>query len=300
MSTFLDAYRPLMDLFLISAGFALSQYAVLRAGVFSVATAGIASIGAYLAAIVMTRIGFSIWVAAPMSMLIGGGVGLLLSIPLARLRGPYQAIATLAFVQVVLALALYAEPITGGALGIFNIPKEVGTSGLLACLALALYVLRSANASRLGSIFDALRQDEGVAGSLGISVAFHHTLAFGISGAIAGLFGALQAGYTYSISPHQYGFSLLAGTLAAVILGGRRSVWGPIAGAGIMTLLPELARPLADNRLLFTGLLLVLMIIFLPQGVVDGLLLSFKRHRESSGTRGATDSLAMKAKRIGV
>src|SRR6185369_6097425 len=185
----------------------------------------------------------------------------------------------LAFVQIMLALALYAEPLTGGAVGINNIPKQVSTLGLLFCVALTLYVLGSINRTRPGRIFDALRQDEGVAGSLGISIAFHHTLAFALSGAIAGLFGALQAGYIYSIVPHQYGFALVAGTLAAVILGGRRSIWGTVDGAAIMTVLPELARPLADNRLLLIGLLLVVMIVFLPQGVVDGLLQLRRRRR---------------------
>ena len=287
----LESYQPLLDLFLISAGFALSQYVVLRAGVFSIATAGMVSVGAYVAAILMTKHGASIWLAAPAATAAGLGVGLLLSLPLARLRGPYQAIATLAFVQIVLSLALYFDTVTGGAVGINNIPKQVSTLGLLACLAMTLYVLGSANSTRLGRIFDALRQDELVAGSLGISVAFHHALAFALSGAIAGLFGALQASYTYSIAPHQYGFGLLAGTLAAVILGGRRSVWGPVAGAAIMTLLPELARPLADNRLLLTGVLLIVMIVFLPQGVVDGVLLLRGRRRSSQAAAGASSEM---------
>ena len=273
------AYQPLLDFFLLNAGFALSQYVVLRAGVFSIATVGIVSIGAYSAAIAMKSLGLSIWLAAPFSALIGLGVGLLLSVPLARLRGPYQAIATLAFVQIVAAVALYAEPLTGGALGMNDIPKQVTTLGLLFSLAVVLYVLGSMSRSRIGAIFDALRQDEAVAGSLGISITFHHALAFALSGAIAGLFGALQAGYIYSIEPHQYGFVMLTMTLAAVILGGRRSVWGPIVGAAIMTFLPELARPVAENRLLLNGLLLVLVIIFLPRGVVDGLIMLVRRRR---------------------
>lgn len=279
---FFYAYQPLLDLFLLNAGFALSQYIVLRAGVFSIATVGIVSIGAYFSAILMTRYGVSIWLLAPAATLVGLGIGLLLSIPLARLRGPYQAIATLAFVQIVAAVALFAEPITGGAMGMNNIPKQVSTLGLLLCLAITLYALAAIGSTRIGRIFDAIRQDEAVAGSLGISITFHHALAFALSGAIAGLFGAMQAGYIYSIEPHQYGFTLLTATLAAVILGGRRSVWGPIVGAAIMTFLPELARPLAENRLLVNGLLLIVVIIFLPRGVVDGLIM-LRRQRAMPG-----------------
>ena len=278
------AYQPLLDFFLLNAGFALSQYIVLRAGVFSIATVGIVSVGAYFAAIVMKNYGLSIWLVAPAAAVVGLAIGLLLSIPLARLRGPYQAIATLAFVQIVAAIALYAEPLTGGALGMNDIPKQVSTLGLLLALAIVLYILGSLSSTRVGHIFDALRQDEAVAGSLGISITFHHALAFALSGAIAALFGALQAGYIYSIEPHQYGFAMLAMTLAAVILGGRRSIWGPIVGAAIMTFLPEIARPLAENRLLLNGLLLIVVIIFLPRGVVDGLIEVVRRRRRPAAS----------------
>lgn len=288
------AYQPLLDLFLLNAGFALSQYVVLRAGVFSIGTVGLAAIGAYFAAIMMKTYGFSIWLVAPSAALLGLMIGLLLSIPLARLRGPYQAIATLAFVQIVAAIALYAESITGGALGMNDIPKQVSTLGLLLCLAIVLYLLASISSTRLGQIFDALRQDEAVAGSLGVSITFHHALAFALSGAIAGLFGAMQAGYIYSIEPHQYGFALLTTTLAAVILGGRRSIWGPIVGAAIMTFLPEIARPLAENRLLLNGLLLIVVIIFLPRGVVDGLISLHNKRR--APTLPVTDARSAAAK----
>ena len=127
---------------------------------------------------------------------------------------------------------------------------------------------------------------------LGISITFHHALAFALSGAIAALFGALQAGYIYSIEPHQYGFAMLAMTLAAVILGGRRSIWGPIVGAAIMTFLPEIARPLAENRLLLNGLLLIVVIIFLPRGVVDGLIEVIGRRRRPAKVESVGDKTA--------
>ncbi|MGE0768537.1 MAG: branched-chain amino acid ABC transporter permease [Hyphomicrobiaceae bacterium] len=274
---FFVIYQPLFDLFLISAGFALSQYIVLRAGVFSIGTVGVVAIGAYVGAILMTNYGISIWIAAPVSTLTGLVVGLLLSIPLARLRGPYQAIATLSFVQIVVSIALYAEGATGGAAGFSNIPKQVSTLGLLAAVLIVIYVLVALDRSRIGLFFDALRQDESVAGAFGVSVGFYHALAFALSGAIAGLFGALQAGYIYSIAPQQYGFGLLATTLAAVILGGRRSVAGPIIGAAIMTFLPELGRPMAENRLLVVGLLLVLVIRFMQRGIADSAISAFRR-----------------------
>ncbi len=283
MIDFLHIYQPLLDLFLINAGFALSQYIVLRAGVFSIATVGLVAIGAYVGAILMTRYGVGIWVAAPASMLGGMGVGLVLSVPLARLRGPYQAIATLAFVQIVASVALYAESLTGGAAGLGNIPKQVSTTGLVLCLAAAVYVLLCLNRTRLGRIYDALSQDETVAGSFGIRVSVYHALAFALSGAIAGLFGALQAGYIYSIAPQQYGFGLLATTLAAVILGGRRAVWGPLIGAAMMTFLPEISRPLAEHRLMAVGGLLVVVVIFMPRGIYEGVAALLRRSHAPAG-----------------
>lgn len=271
MTNFLLAYQPLFDLFLLSSGFAFSQYVVLRAGVFSIATVGIVALGAYTATIMTMRYGMGLASTLPAATLVGTVAGLALSVPLARLRGPYQAIATLAFVQIVAATALYAEDITGGAMGINNIPRTVGTWTLLAFVGLVLAFLLSLNSTFTGRAFDAIRQDETVAGALGVSPSAYHALAFAISGAIAGLFGALQSSYMYTVEPNQFQFPLLTATLAAVVLGGRQSVAGPIVGAAIMTGLPEVARPLAENRLLVNGLLLMVVIVVLPHGVVDSI-----------------------------
>lgn len=271
MINFFLAYQPLFDLFLLSCGFAFSQYIVLRAGVFSIATVGIVALGAYTATIMTMRYGMGLALTLPAATLVGMGAGLALSVPLARLRGPYQAIATLAFVQIVAATALYAEEFTGGAMGINNIPRTVGTWTLLLFVGLVTVFLLLLSSTFTGRAFDAVRQDETVAGALGVSPASYHVLAFGISGAIAGLFGALQSSYTFTVEPNQFQFGLLTTTLAAVVLGGRQSVAGPIVGAAIMTGLPEIARPLADNRLLVSGLMLMVVIVLLPHGVVDSI-----------------------------
>jgi branched-chain amino acid transport system permease protein len=124
-----------------------------------------------------------------------------------------------------------------------------------------------------------MRQDETVASSLGISVAWHHAAAFAISGAIGGLFGGIQALYVFSIEPGMYGFSLLVAVLTFVVLGGRGTILGPIVGATFLTLLPELVRPLAEWRMLVYGLLLVVVITFLPHGIVDTIIFALRRSR---------------------
>lgn len=270
-------YLPQFDLFLLGLGFAFSQQIVLRAGVFSIATAGLASVGAYAVAILVQRYNLPPLAAILVGTLLGALVSGLLAIPLARLRGVYQAIATLAFVQIVLSLALYAEEFTGGATGINNIPKLVTTWHLLLVVGGVVYLMYAIDRSGIGRVFDAVRQDETVGATLGVSVNHYHMLAFVLSGALGGLFGGLQSLYVYSIEPDMFGFHMLTSVLAYIILGGRGTVLGPIVGVAILTALPEIARPFADYRPLFTGLLMMLMIAFLPHGVVDSIQLAWRR-----------------------
>jgi branched-chain amino acid transport system permease protein len=269
LSDFIAAYKPLFDIALLSCGLAYSQYVVLRAGVESFATAAFAALGAYLAAIMVTRLGFPMPVAVLAATAFGALAGGLLSIPLARLRSVFQAIATIAFVQIVVSLILYAEPITGGALGINGIPQLAGTLELALYVGVVVLLLTVINRSGIGRAFDTLRQDETVAVALGISVIKYHALAFVLSGAIAGAGGALLAFNTYSIHAEQFGFPLLVAALAAVVLGGRTSVLGPMVGAALLAVLPEIARPLVEQRLLVYGLILIVIIIYLPRGIVD-------------------------------
>lgn len=269
MIEFLQANQPVFDFFLLTLGFSYSQQIVLRAGVFSLASAAFAALGAYACAILVVKVGVPVPIAVAAGTLFGGLWGYLASVPLARLRGVYQAIATLALVEVVVAVALYAEPVTGGPVGFNNIPKLVGTVEILVAVVVVSYLLHAMSISRIGRGFDALRQDEYVAASLGVSSRSQYTLAFIASGLIAGLFGALQSLYSYSVEPHQFGFGFMVSTLAAIILGGRRSLLGPVVGSAIVILLPEIARPLADYRAVVVGLIMVLVVLFAPQGLAD-------------------------------
>jgi branched-chain amino acid transport system permease protein len=279
MSDFLNTYHHLFNVFLIGSGYALSQWVVMRAGVFSVATAGMASIGAYAAAILTTRMGWHYLASLAAALVLGAAVSLLLSWPLARLRGVFQAIATLAFVQVVMAFALYSDNLTGGAMGLNAIPTLVGTVETLIALVLVVYLMTAISATRLGRAFEAIRQNEAVASSLGVSVNFHQALAFAISGAIAGLFGGLEAFQSFTLFPATFGFPAVIAALSYVVLGGRRSVAGPIVGAAILLALPEISRPLADYRMALYGAILMLVIAFLPRGIVDTGLLALRRRR---------------------
>lgn len=279
MTQFFAANQALFDFFLLSLGFAYSQQIVLRAGVFSVATVGFVAIGAYLAGYLVTESDLGGLPAVFAATVVAGLIGLLLSVPLSRLRGVFQAIATLAFVEIVLNALYYLEPYTGGAMGMNRIPKLVESWHLLIAVAVVIYVVQAIGRSGIGRAWDAIRQDETVAACLGVSIRKYHTLAFVLSGAIGGIFGAMQGLYFYTISPEQFGFAMVVSVLTTIVLGGRATLAGPIAGAVILAILPEIARPLAENRLFLHGAILLAVILFVPDGVGDLLVHKLRRRR---------------------
>jgi branched-chain amino acid transport system permease protein len=209
-------------------------------------------------------------------------------LPHARLRVKIKEIATLAFVEIVRNMALYFESLTGGARGINGIPNVVSSTHLLVALAAVASLLAIIGRTGIGRAFDAIRQDDTVARSLGISVARYHTLGFCLSAAIGGLGGVLLAFNTYSITPEEFGFPLIVSAIGAVVLGGRNSVAGPFVGTAVLVLLPEIARPLADNRILLYGAVLIVAITYLPNGLVDSFHLRRRSRRKAALQLGET------------
>lgn len=283
--SFIAGFDPLFELALLNMVLAFSQYITLRAGVFSLGSAAFAAVGAYVAAILSTRHGIPPILCGLIAVIAGGIFGALVAVPLARLRGVFQALATLALVQIVLSLALNWTSLTDGALGINSIPKAVHITEAFVAVVIVGYLLFVLGRLAIGRGFDIIREDETVAVSLGYDVRKHHMIAFILSGAIAGLGGAMHAFSSYSITPSEFGFHMVVMLLAMVVLGGRVSVFGPIVGAIILTGLPELLRGFQDYRSVVQGLLLMISITFLPNGVVDTTL-NWLRHRAL--TRGAT------------
>lgn len=276
---FFYTYQSLLDHILVNMLLAISQYVVLRAGVFSLGSAGFAALGAYCTALLTTRLGWSPALAVAAGMLLGTFASALLALPLARLRGVFQAVATLAFVQIVVSVAENWVDFTGGPMGVNGIPHAAGTGSLLAVVAVVTAFMVTMGRYRVGRALDVIREDETVAVSLGICVPCHHRIAFVLSGAVAGLAGGLHAISSYSITPQDYGFGLLVAALAMVVLGGRTTVWGALVGAAVMTSLPEIFRVFADYRSVVQGVLLMLVIIYLPRGVADTLIAAVKERR---------------------
>lgn len=287
MMNFFYTYQSLFDHILVFSLLAMSQYVVLRAGVFSLGTAGFAALGAYGCALLITKGGWHPAAAILTGTLIGTLASALLAIPLSRLRGVFQAVATLALVQIVLSGTQNWVSLTNGALGVNGIPKVATTGVLLAIVVIVVLMLQAMGRYSVGRAMDVIREDETVAVSLGISVPYYHRIAFILSGALAGLGGALQATSSYAITPGEFGFPMLVAALAMVVLGGRTTVWGALVGAAILTTLPELFRVFADYRNVVQGILLMVVIIYLPRGVADTLIAKLRDRRLRRGAKRA-------------
>lgn len=271
MIDYLLSYSSVLDHVLIYTLLAMSQAVVLRAGTFSIGSAAYAAVGAYTAAILITRFEWAAPLAIACGMLLAGAISALMAYPLSRLRGVFQALATLALVQVVVTIAQNWDSVTNGVLGISGIPKVATTGWLVLIVVLCIALLYSLGKFSLGRSMDVIRADETVAVSLGISVAYHQRLAMTLSGLLAGLAGALHACNSYAINPEEFGFGMLVHALASAVLGGATSIWGPLVGSAVLTTLPEFVRFFAEYRGVVQGALLMLIIIYLPHGIADTL-----------------------------
>lgn len=247
------------------------------AGQISLGHAAFFGIGAYTAALLATKAGFSFWAALPIVLVISGLVGLLLGLPSLRVRDDFLAITTIGINFIVEAIFLYI-PFFGGALGIGGIPrififgiklKGIAFFGLcIFFLILVLIVCWWFTRSWAGLACFALREEESAASSMGISPVRFKLLAFVVGTAMAGLGGALYAHYMRFISATDFSFPVSIALLSTIVLGGMGTLWGPVLGAVILGALPEIFRPLVDYRMLFYMVLLLLMIRFQPGGLL--------------------------------
>ena len=271
MIEYLDNFWSIYSNLVLSLGInsllALSIYLTLSCGMLAMANAAFMGIGAYTSAILTMNYN------APFAVAIGAGmaapavVAFLIGKPTLRLSGVYLAMATLAFGEVVRIAILNTDSLTGGALGLNGIPQLTQWWHVLAALAVVLFCLARLRRSKVGRAFEAIKEDETAAGLMGIDVNGHKMLAFVLGAAIAGLAGTLNAHLTFFIGPQEYGFDRGVEILTMTILGGINSLFGPVIGAFIITLLPELLRGLQDYRGVFNGLILVVIVLFLPKGL---------------------------------
>ncbi len=268
------AYGSVFRFALLASALGLSIYVTLRTGLLSLANAGFMSLGAYTGALMTIHWHTPLLISVLGGATVAGVSGLLLGLPVLRLRDVYLAIATIGFGEVVRVIILNVDKlagytVTGGPLGLNNIPRKTETWHLLLYVLLLIYFFIRIDRSRIGRAFDAIRQDSDVAASMGIHVFRYRVLAFVLGAIIAGAAGVLGAHLTYFISPNDYGFNSVVNILTFAILGGYLTWLGPIVGAFLLTTLPEALRFLGPYRAIVNGAILILAIIYLPRGIVD-------------------------------
>jgi branched-chain amino acid transport system permease protein len=263
---FWSIYSTLVFTVGVHAMLALSIWLTLSCGLLSLANAAFMGIGAYASALLTLQMGWPF----PAVLLAGGVapalVALLIGVPVLRLSGVYLAMATLAFGEVVRITVLNME-ITGGPEGLNGIPLATEGWHIVLLLGITIYGLARLRRSKVGRAFEAIKEDEVAARLMGINVARYKLLAFVLGSFIAGVAGALNAHFTFFISPREYGFENAVDILTMAVLGGTSGLVGPILGGTILTLLPELLRFLHDFRSLVNGAVLVLVVLFLPKGI---------------------------------
>lgn len=249
------------------------------AGLKSLCHAGFMGVGAYTVAIMM-KAGFSFWLASPVAIALCFALGLVIGFPALRVQLHYLGFATLGFNLLLVLFFRNEEWLTGGTFGIQNIkrPELFGFSfeGNLAFyfLVLAITIVSGVLLALLlrspwGRAFAALRDNPIRAESTGINITAYTLMSFAIGAAYAGIAGALFATLVNFIEPAPFGIANSLLFLMMVVVGGSGRFYGPVLGAAIALLLPELLRDLKDWYLAVFGFVVVLMMIWLPGGLLS-------------------------------
>jgi branched-chain amino acid transport system permease protein len=287
-------YVSTLEFTIVNAVLALSIYLTLGTGLLSLANAGFMAIGAFTGALLTIHLSWPVWACVLAALTLGAVVGYLFGRPVLRLRDVYLAIATLGFGEIVRILAINGNTIVAfflrrdpAEVGIFSgaeitripPPRRVETWHLVVYLALVIYFFIVLRRSRWGRTLAAIRQDDAAASAMGINIARYKTFAFAAGAAIAAGAGVFHGMLVRGVAPGNYGFSRAVDILAFAVLGGVATWVGPIAGAGVLSLLPEILRRQRIDRFLsvpteifngiLVGVILMLAIIYLPRGIAD-------------------------------
>jgi ABC-type branched-subunit amino acid transport system permease subunit len=254
------------------------------AGLLDLGYVAFFAIGAYTVGLLTAPephgIQISFWLAMPIAVVVAGMSGVLLGIPVLRMRGDYLAIVTLGFGEIIRILAK-SDALTsfsGGPRGVRDIGgpvwfgKDLNTEFfffylILAGIALVAFVTYRLQHSRVGRAWMAMREDEDVAEAMGVYTLRYKLLAFAIGAAFAGLGGAMYASRNQFVGPEDFTLMVSINVLCLVIIGGMGSIPGVILGAAVLKGGPELLRTLDEYRFLMFGALLVIMMIVRPEGI---------------------------------
>jgi len=259
----------------------LSMFLPMTVGQLSFGQAGFMSIGAHIAVVLTLYAGISFPVALLAAGLGSGLVGFLVGVPVLRLRGLLLALVTFAFAQVVEVFFLNFKP-TGAAEGIRGIFPYTNLWYVYGFLVLLVLFLARLRRSRMGRAFDAVKLDETAAEAMGIDVTRAKLTAFAAGAFVAGVGGGLYAHHAVFIQYDNFDFKRGVDIAMYMVLGGMDTLYGPLLGAFVITYLSTALQFLADWRWEVWGSIVILVMIFRPQGILGRDTLSFRRWRRPS------------------
>jgi branched-chain amino acid transport system permease protein len=232
------------------------------------------------------------WLIIPLALVVAAAIGVLLGIPVLRLRGDYLAIVTLGFGEIIRLMLQNQDEYTNGTRGLFLLPKPTFLGReleqareiyfvVLALILLALFVAERIRDSRVGRAWEAIREDEDVAAAMGVDTTFYKLLAFAIGAAIGGVGGVVLAAKQGSVFPPDFNLDVSVNVLALVIIGGMGNVRGILLGAFLVIGLPDVLRDFSldlgivelrdiglDYRLVIFGAALIAVMVLRPQGLI--------------------------------
>jgi branched-chain amino acid transport system permease protein len=250
-------------------------------GQLSLGHGGFVTLGAYTSAVLLVKADLSsTWLALLISGLMAAVVCVLLGYPFSRLKGIYFAMVTIFFVQVIVLTVQQWRSITGGASGLQGVARPDSFLGIefhsktsfyflfLAVMVISMIVLWAIEHSRMGLTFQGIKQASSLAESVGINTTTYKVLAFAVGGFFAGLMGGLYVQYVSAVDPTVFGFLPTIYMLIYVIVGGEGSFIGPPIGAALLTVLPEVARPLKSWMPILFAVILMAIIFLMPEGLV--------------------------------
>jgi branched-chain amino acid transport system permease protein len=260
------------------------------AGLLNLGHAAFYGVGAYTSALLALKLGLSPWAGVLCGGLLAAGFGFLLGIPSLRLSGPYLAIVTIGFAEILRMVAMNWVSLTRGSLGLYGIPPFTAIKispgfridfsiehnvyyVVLLAVCLTIFCLRRITRSEFGLTLKALREDEIAAESIGVDTNRYKLTVFTVSAFFAGIAGALFAHYQGLVSPDTLSLNETFNILTMTVVGGLGTLTGPIVGALLLTFLSEGLRYLEDLvkfdvRMVIYGFLLILTMLFMRNGIV--------------------------------
>jgi branched-chain amino acid transport system permease protein len=260
------------------------------AGQISLGQSAFFGLGAYTSVVLCAKFSISPWLALLAAIFVTGGIAFLIGAPALKLKGHYLAMATLAFGYIVFIVFNQTSSLTGGPSGFGQIPRfRLGNFLLrtdvhyyyLVWILVIVVLLVSLNVihSRVGRALRSIHEGELAANIMGVNTAKYKIQVFVLSAVYASIAGSLYAHFITFLNPTPFGFHFSIVLVAMVAVGGMASVWGAMIGAALLTLLPEYLRAFHDYDILIYGSILLVIMIFLPQGLFAGILSLIKKER---------------------